>query len=103
MTLASIGFGSPIFELYAIKKDETTPEHISSAISNLLLALESLDIHIFKENLVGKTMIFDEIEEGTFCLQNDEVLEASDSVVIKYPGVKLGKEIIVKPTIAKEI
>ena len=48
-------------------------------------------------------MIFDEIEEGTFCLQNDEVLEASDSVVIKYPGVKLGKEIIVKPTIAKEI
>ena len=47
-------------------------------------------------------MIFDEIEEGKFCLQNDDVLESSDSVVVKYPGVKLGKEMIVKPTITKE-
>lgn len=102
MTLTSSGFGSPLFELHAIKKDETTPEHISSAISNLFLALESLDIRISKDSLVGKTMIFDEIEEGKFCLQNDDVLESSDSVVVKYPGVKLGKEMIVKPTITKE-
>ena len=102
MTLTSSGFGSPLFELHAIKKDETTPEHISSAISNLFLALESLDIRISKDSLVGKTMVFDEIEEGKFCLQNDEALDSSDTVTVKYPGVKLGKEMIVKPTITKE-
>lgn len=102
MTLTSSGFGSPLFELHAIKKDESTPEHISSAISNLFLALESLDIRISKDSLVGKTMVFDEIEEGKFCLQNDDVLESTDSVTVKYPGVKLGKEMIVKPTITKE-
>lgn len=102
LTLTSSGFGSPLFELHAIKKDETTPEHISSAISNLFLALESLDIRISKDSLVGKTMVLDEIEEGKFCLQNDEVLDSSDTVTVKYPGVKLGKEMIVKPTITKE-
>ena len=103
MTLSSSGFGSPLFELHSIKKDESTPDHISSAISNLFLALEALDIRISKDSLVGKTMTFDEIEDGKFCLQNDDVLEPSDSVTVKYPGIKLGKETIVKPTIAKEV
>ena len=102
MTLTSSGFGSPLFELNSIKKDKTTPEHISSAISNLFLALESLDIRISKDSLVGKIMTFDEIEEGKFCLQNDDILGTSDFVTVKYPGVKLGKEMIVKPTITKE-
>ena len=47
-------------------------------------------------------MTFDEIEEGKFCLQNDDILGTSDFVTVKYPGVKLGKEMIVKPTITKE-
>ena len=102
MALSSSGFGSPLFELHALKKDETTPEPISSVISNLFLALESLDVRISKDSLVGKTMAFDEIEEGKFRLQKDDVLDSSDSVVVKYPGIKLGKEMVVKPTIAKE-
>lgn len=103
LTLASRGFGSPLFELHAIKKDPTTPEYISSTISNLFLALESLDIRISKESLVGKEMKFAEIEEGKFCFMDDEVLKTTDTVVIKYPGIKLGKELIVKPIIVKEI
>ena len=102
MTLASTGFGAPLFELYAIRKDENTPEHIVATISNLFLALESLDIRISNDSLVGKTIVFEELKEGKFCLNGSEVLESSDSVIVKYPGLKLGKETIVKPTIMKE-
>lgn len=102
MTLASSGFGAPLFELHQLKKSEETPDHVVSAISNLLLALESLDVRFYKESSVGKTMSYEEIEEGQFCLKNDETLEPTDRVVVKYPGIKLGKETIVKPTITKE-
>jgi len=102
MTLASSGFGAPLFELHQLKKSADTPEHIVSAISNLFLALESLDVRFFKESSVGKSMSYDEIEEGQFCLKNNETLEPTDRVIVEYPGIKLGKETIVKPTITKE-
>lgn len=102
MTLASSAYGAPLFELHSIKKAEETPDNIISAISNLFLALESLDIRISKDNMVGKTMQFSEIEDGKYCLQNEDMLEQTDSVKVKYPGIKLGKETIVKPTIVKE-
>lgn len=102
LTLASRGYGSPLYELYLIQRDETTPGNVSSAISNLFLALESLDIRLAREHLVGRQMQYGEIEEGKYILQGNEVLEPGDSVRVKYPGLRLGKEMIVKPTIVKE-
>lgn len=102
MTLASSGFGSPLFELHQIKKSEETPENVVATISNLLLALESLDIRFTKESWVGKVLTQEEIADGQFCLKNDEMLSPEDKVVVTYPGIKLGKETIVKPTITKE-
>lgn len=102
LTLAARGYGSPLYELYLINKDESTPGNISSVISNLFLALESLDIRFAREHLVGKQMEYGEIEEGKYFLQGNEVLEPGDSVKVKYPGLRLGKEMIVKPTIVKE-
>lgn len=102
MTLASSAYGAPLFELNSIKKSENTPDNVVSAISNLFLALESMDIRISKDRLVGTVMPFNEIEQGKYCLQNDETLDASDFVKVKYPAIKLGKETIVRPTIVKE-
>lgn len=102
MSLAASSYGSPLFELHSIKKDSTTPEHISATISNLFLALENLDVRITKDNLVGKELSLEDILEGKFCIQNNDLIEANDTVRVKYPGIKLGKEMIVKPTVIKE-
>lgn len=101
MSLASSCFGSPIFTLNEIKNEESTPEHIKSAISNLFLALESLDIRISKEGLVGTEYKAEEIEEGKFSVLGNEQISPDDTVIIKYPGIKLGREMIIKPALKK--
>lgn len=102
MTLASHGYGAPLFELNAIRKDADTPDYIAAMISNLFLALESLDIRIVKDSLTGKTVPYSDLAEGKYCFYGDIPPSEEDSVVVKYPGIKLGKEMIVKPTITKE-
>ena len=102
MTLASNAYGAPLFELNAIRKDEATPDHIVAMISNLFLALESLDIRIVKGSSVGKAVPFSDLAEGKYCFYGDVPPSEEDSIVVKYPGIKLGKELIVKPTITKE-
>lgn len=102
MTLASNGYGAPLFELNAIRKDADTPEYIAAMISNLFLALESLDIRIVKDSSTGKIVPYSDLAEGKYCFCGDVPPSEEDTIVVKYPGIKLGKEMIVKPTIAKE-
>lgn len=102
MTLASNGYGAPLFELNAIRKDEATPDYIAAMISNLFLALESLDIRIVKDSSTGKAVPFSDLAEGKYCFYGDVPPCEEDSIIVKYPGIKLGKELIVKPTITKE-
>lgn len=103
MTLASNGYGAPLFELNAIRKDDSTPEHIIAMISNLFLALESLDIRLVKDSSIGKEVPYTELVEGKYCFYGDIPPTADDSFKVKYPGIKLGKEMIVKPMITKEL
>ena len=102
MTLASNGYGAPLFELNAIRKDEATPDYIAAMISNLFLALESLDIRIVKDSSTGKAVPFSDLAEGKYCFYGDVPPSEEDSIIVKYPGIKLGKELIIKPTITKE-
>lgn len=102
MTLASNGYGAPLFELNAIRKDANTPDYIAAMISNLFLALESLDIRIVKDGSTGKPVPYSDLAEGKYCFYGDVPPSEEDTIVVRYPGIKLGKEMIVKPTITKE-
>lgn len=102
MTLASNGYGAPLLELNAVRKDDSTPDHIVAMISNLFLALESLDIRIVKDSSTGKAVPYTDLAEGKYCFYGDIPPTKNDTIVVKYPGIKLGKEMIVKPMITKE-